>query len=225
MGMIIDPYRFGLPDASISYRTTETQDSAATTYTFTSKDIGTAATGRRIIVGVIGSGAASRTISSVTVGGNAATAINFVEGSVTGAFLQSAIYIIQVDAGTTATVVVTFSAGSNRCGIGVWAAYGLQSSSATATGTSVANPQTASLNISAGGVALGAAQTFDNQTLTGYAWTNLTENFDGLAGTNQVALSGASAAFAAAQTSLALTATPQGMTSFDAGAAAFASFR
>lgn len=223
--MIIDPYRFGLPDASISYRTTETQDSAATTYTFTSKDIGTAATGRRIIVGVIGSGAASRTISSVTVGGNAATAINFVEGSGTGAFLQSAIYIIQVDAGTTATVVVTFSAGNNRCSVGIWAAYDLQSSTATATGTSVANPQTASLNISAGGIAIGVANGFDNNALTGYSWTNLTENFDGLFASNQIAHSGASAAFVTAQTSLALTATPQGAPSFDTGAAVFAAFR
>ena len=211
--------------ASISYRTTETQDSAATTYTFTSKDIGTAAVGRRVIVGVVGSGAASRTISSVTVGGNAATAVAFIENVGGLATLQAALYAIQVDAGTTATIVVTFSGGNNRCGIGVWAAYDLQSGTATATGTSVANPQTASLNISAGGIAIGVANGFDNNALTGYSWTNLTENFDALFASNQIAHSGASAAFATAQTSLALTATPQGAPSFDTGAAVFAAFR
>ena len=113
--------------ASISYITNAASSSGLTNYTFSTQSIGTAATGRRIIVIASGySTTGGRTFSSVTIGGNAATSI--VTASDSGGVVNSqlaGIFILQVDAGTTADIVVNFSGGMGGCDIGVFAAYDL----------------------------------------------------------------------------------------------------
>lgn len=211
----------GIIPASLSFRTNTFSETDLTTYTFSSQDIGTAVTGRRVIVGVGGVAAASRTISSVTIGGNSAAQSVFAEATTTAAE-QAAIYVLQVDAGTTADIVVTWSSGMVRCAIGVWAAYDLQSSTATHTGSSTASPGTANLNVSAGGVAFGMAINLQNSGTNTYTWNNLTEAFDASFGSGIGTYSGAESTFATAQSGLTITATPTGS---DSRVMAIASYR
>lgn len=212
-------------DATVVFTANAKDDSALTTYTFSSQAIGTAAVGRRVIVAA-GSPAngASRTISSVTIAGVTATAIGSIAvGSGGGAFAEVQLFVLQVDTGTTASIVVTWSGAADRCSIGVWAAYDLQSSTPTATLTSIANPQTGTINVSAGGILIAAANDFNSVPSPGtFAWTGPTENYDAQLVATNLFYSGASSAYATAQTGLTVTATPS---AFSAGSMAAAAFR
>lgn len=208
--------------ATVSLTYHVTQDAAHTTYTFTAAAIGSAAADRCVVVGVGGVNGSSRTISSVTIGGVSATSIAFVEGSGGGAFVPSGLFAAVVPTGTTGDVVVTYSGAASRASIGVWAAYNVVAcTTPTDTVTSVANPQTGLIDISAGGIAIGYSHVFGAGSPT-FTWTNLTENFDEVVGVSAGSQSGASAQFAGAQTNLAITATP---TAFTAAAMVVGSFR
>jgi len=187
--------------ASVAFTDSSIDDTNATTYTFTSQALGTAASNRKIVVAANAHtdlGADPVTVSSMTVAGIAASLVVRHQNADRTVELWQA----DVPTGTTGDIVVNLSASSpKRAAIGVWAVYGAQSA-AHDTGTSAANPLTDTLNIPAGGVAIGAAQSA-NSTFT---WTNLTEDFDDtLESFGQH--SGASAAFATIQTGLAITAT------------------
>ena len=217
-----------IEDTAVSATVVKTDNavdtSVATTYTFTSKSIGTAATGRRIIVAV-GSPAngSSHAAPTVTCGGNSMTLVtsSYVEGTGGGQFCPLALYVLQVDTGTTATIVVTWSGNMGNCSVGVWAAYDLTSSTATAVATSTANPGTGSINVSAGGILIGASVIYYTEGVPTFTWTNLTERYDTTVAATS-AYTGASDAFASAQTSLAVTATP---TNFTAASFSMAAFR
>lgn len=188
-------------------------------YTFSTKSIGTAAAGRRVLVGVHGIQSPAVTISSLTVGGNAATAA--VSLASEGNISPIAIYVIQVDSGTTADIVVTFSGGALCCGIGVWAAYDLQSSTQTDTVTATADPSTGAIDCVAGGVIVAYGSSYGGAGLT-HAWTGLTENFDEVVdGGISTFHTGASDAFATAQTGLSVSMNPSGGTNAAMVAAAF----
>lgn len=208
----------GQPDASSVFTDSMVSGSDTVPYTFTNRAIGVAAPGRRIVVGVglhNGTGAA---ISSLTIGGVPATQLVTVQHP--SSWGMAAIFILQVDAGTTATIVINCSA-ANRVGVSVWAVYDLLSETPTDTGTSTADPETDTLNIAAGGVALGIATVESNTGVT-YSWTGLTERFDSAMELNDRA-SGASLDFAAAQTALSITADPS--SSFYSAAMALVSLR
>lgn len=168
----------GVASRMVSFTANAVQDSVLTTYTFASQAIGTAFVGRRIVVGVGAINAASRTISSVTIGGIAATQVAFVEGSGGGAFVPSGLFIAQVDTGTTASVVVTYSAAANRCGIGVFALSNMTTNTASDSGTSTANPETKTLAVPSGGVAIGYAAVFQSAGTPTFGWSGVTERFD-----------------------------------------------
>lgn len=208
--------------ATVSNTDHTSSSSALTTYTFSTRAIGTAATGRRIIVIATGySTTGGRTISSVSVGGNAATHV--VTGTDSGGAVNShlaGIYIIQVDTGTTATIDVVFSAGMAGCDVGIFAAYDLLSSTPTDTGTSNANPMTDTIDIAAGGICVAGNELYATGA-TGHSWTGLTERYDDTQQA-QIYYSGACDAFAAAQTALAVTCTPA---SYVSAPWAIASFR
>lgn len=166
--------------ATISNTDFEMQNSGATTYTYTGKAIGTASAYRHIIVAIAANtNVASRTISSVTVGGISATAAVSAESTNT-VFTRVAVYIAAVPTGTTADIVVTYSAAQLRSAIGVYAAYNLLSTTPTSTGTSSSDvdPMTASLTVNAGGVAVGVAMNYYSTAQTDYAWTNMTKDND-----------------------------------------------
>lgn len=219
---------YGLSSAKISGRTTaqstvvaisytdfEIQDSAATTFTYTSKAIGAIDGNRRVIVATGSTVNASRTVSSVTVGGISATQAVTAESSGSGVYARTSIWIATVPSGTTANIVVTYSASVNRSAISVWAAYGLQSSTATSTGSSSSSsdPMTASLTINTGGIGVGMAHNYYGGGHTSYTWTNLTEDNDNVSGSGTVGTSGAHATGAFSGT---ITADPLGTSTYSA---------
>jgi len=105
----------------------------ASTYTFSSHAIGTAGATRRLIVGAYGFRNSSNIgdVNSITVGGDSTTDIvtsyrNYDDDQ-TGRMAVS-LRRIDVAAGTTADIVVSFGQTYNCCGIAVWAVYDHDSS-------------------------------------------------------------------------------------------------
>lgn len=200
----------GAIDATIVNTANAAGTADSNSYTFSTQSIGTAATGRIIVVTVGNiSLSAARTISSLTIGGNSASSVISVSdgpGTDSG-YSHAAIYALQVDSGTTADIIVTLSGTALRCAIGVFAIYDANSATATDTASSAADPGNASIDVSAGGVLIGFQVGYPGSAVT---WTNLTERFDAFieSSLSNGHYTGASDAFASAQTSLSVTADP-----------------
>ena len=112
--------------ASVTFTDSTVSGADATVYTFSTQDIGTAGANRHVIVLIhAGDLSGSTGISSVTVGGIAASSAVTHGDTIAGTSFTTAIFIAAVPTGTTADVVVTFAAGRSRAGIGVYAAYDL----------------------------------------------------------------------------------------------------
>lgn len=185
-----------------------------TNYTFASQSVGAAVTGRIIVVGVAArSSTAGRTISSVTLAGNAMSHVVTATNADSGTNI-CALYALQVDVGTTASVVVNFSGSMIRAGICVWRMTGAASAAAHATDSDITVASGvlsgAGINVPAAGGAIGIAYHVASAT---FGWTNLTEDADVMLEGSFNAMSGASAEFAAAQTGLIVTATGSDTTS------------
>lgn len=201
-GMGVQPIVPPLVRAATITFTDNTPDGAdLTTYSFTTQSFGAATSSDHIVL-VIGSRAVgARTISSVTIDGQTGSQQAFVDFTVGGGHSINAIYIADATGNATGTVSITFSAGMIRCGIGVYVVTGLHSSTASDTDTQTGNNPSGTLNIPAGGVAVGGVYC-DSATV----WTNLTENYDEIIESPR-RHTGASAAFAAEQTALSISTT------------------
>ena len=188
---------------SLSYRTHAETQAGGISATFTSQDIGTAASNRFVIVAVLAgsTGGSANTIASVTVGGTALTLAKSQFDS--GNFHAAAIFIGNIPSGTTATIVASLTSGSSsRWGIGVWAAYALNSITPTATnGGTSSGTLTLDTNVQAGGIVTGVIFSNSGGTTT---WTGLTKRYDSNAINGES--SGADFTAIAAQTPLAITA-------------------
>jgi hypothetical protein len=144
-----------------------------TVYTFSAVPIGDAEGTRRVIVGVNHDNS-SRTISSVTVGGIAATQAVYETGSTH----RAGIWVAHVPTGSTANIVVTLNASDDRLGIGVWTATGLTSNTPLDTDSSIVNITTdLSVSTANGGFAVAVGGVRNNSAVT-FTWTNMTERFD-----------------------------------------------
>lgn len=198
------PFPYIPPSSSVVATFTGHAENTAnqTTYTFTTQPFSTAAAGRLIVVGFVGTGTGPFSISSVTIGGVAATLV--VAQAFSGSNASAEFWQATVPTGTTGTVAVTWSTGISNCGIGIWALYGARTTPFD-TGSSTASPMSDTLNIASGGAALGIAGSL-SQTST-YTWANLTERFDTAIETTDT-FTGASSQFQNAQTGLAITVTP-----------------
>ena len=184
-----------------SYEATAVSVTDLTTYTFSGLAIGTAAPDRKVVVIVSGS-VASRSVSSVTVGGISATLVK--SQTDTNAIIE--IWQAVVPTGTTGDVVVVWSGAMTRCGVGVWAVYEA-AIAAFDTGSSNADPMTDTLNCPANGVVIGGAT--NSNTVSAHAWTGITENFDDLV-ESVTYHTGAFLTFSTTQTGLTVTADPDG---------------
>lgn len=184
------------PDATVTYTDNASVVSTTTTFTFSAAAIGTATSDRKIVVGVWAHGHGGVTLNSVTVGGvSASSVVSKIVGDGINELWQA-----DVPSGTTGDVVATFSSNKAACSIIVWAVTGA-ASAANATGTSTADPLTASVTIPAKGIVIGRAICGSSATFT---WTNVTENAEYVA--NTIGQGGASLAYADLQTNLAITA-------------------
>lgn len=116
-----------VPTTSVVFQQFGSSTSALTTYSFTNVNIGTAASNRHVVVIVAGdSGNSSllRTVSSVSIAGTTGTLIGDNPAGTRYAKSQA---IRAVTTGTTATISVTFSGSMVNAVIGVFATYGLTS--------------------------------------------------------------------------------------------------
>ena len=164
-----------LPDATVSYESTavDTTDQSSP-YTFSSQGIGDAAANRTVVVVTVAH-LNSGTISGVTIGGNAATEIEYADPSGAGNSEQVAMWAYDLTTGTTADIVVTCGP-SNRMQIGTWALYGVGAPSSTIEDTSV--PLSASITIEEGGVAVaGSVNNASGSTVTSWG-SDFTERYD-----------------------------------------------
>ncbi len=209
-----------------SFQATTFNGTAQTTYTFASQNIGSASANRYVIVAVALYYGPARTISSVTVGGVAATVIpNGVTVSNTFTY-RMAFYIAAVPTGTTASVVVTASGACDACAISVWSAYDLNSATAVDSDNDTGGPSplsAPSVNTSADGFLLAAGTYVRNTGTAAFGWTNATERSD-----VSSSFSGATAGNSAADADtngagVAVSATIAG--TIDAGVLVVASFR
>jgi hypothetical protein len=161
-------------------------------------------TGHRI-VGIIGRGSATRTISSVTVDGAAATALT---SAVNNSNNTAVFYIAPATGNTTGTVALSLSGAWTSYTFAVWNVLNLKSTSPSDTvGTSTtytSNAISASINVLAGGAAYALAYDVHNNGPT-FTWSGLTEAFD-VSQAGATGASGANSDFAATQTGLTVKA-------------------
>ena len=184
------------------------------TYTFSSQDIGTAASNRNIIVvaSTGGGGAGIDFAATCTVGGASIARIVDLEGNDNN---DISVYQGVIASGTSAAVVITVAGGTmEKCGIAVHAVFGdrvslndLYTQAATTAAPS------GSVDVPAGGVIIAANKIQSNDGAFATSWTNATEVYDQVleAGTNADMQSGAYTAVTSAAT-VTVTATAAGAT-------------
>jgi hypothetical protein len=178
----------------------------ASSYTFSSTAIGTAAVNRTIVVGFMSSGGAIGQIeaTAMTIGGVSAARQAFEQPSIEQTL---EIWSADVPTGTSADIVVTMSEASDRAAIDVWDCKSInKTASATdgATGQPV-DTLTNTTTVKASGVMVGMARF----SATSTTFTNLTEDSDRQVETTSYA-GAASDAFAELQTSRTITLNPAG---------------
>jgi hypothetical protein len=190
MPNLINPFAFGGAAASTSGFITLAESTSNTPpWTFTSVDIGAAAANRVVVVGTVVYDAGQNQVTSVTIGGNAATkAIDTSTAAAIGTGRVAGIYYLVVAAGTTATIVVSASnTPAISAAIAVWALYPASSTPTDAVadqGSTVANVVAASVALTTGGTMCCVHQ-HDNGVGTTWAWSGvdpLTEEVDSALG-------------------------------------------
>ena len=152
----------------------------ATTYTFSSQNLGAADARRWIIVCVTAVTNVARSISSVTVAGVSAVQLAVSEGS--QVFRHISIWAAKVPTGTSGNIVVTWSSGVSRCG---YAAYRLltdvdptQQLYASATDNTLStNTLSLSINRVSNGIVIAAA-TCAGTSANSCSWSGVTEDYD-----------------------------------------------
>jgi hypothetical protein len=151
------------------------------TYTFAAQNTGTAGANRSTIVGIASDDAAATyTISSVTVGGDAATIVVDEDASFA---VNTAVAILDNPSGTSESIVVTGSEALTAVTICVWAAYDLTFNSSIDTAEpsdTSGSAMDGSVDVSAHGIAVGMHSLGSATTST---WAGLTERADASDGT------------------------------------------
>lgn len=135
--------------ATLTFLQSETvQIASQSSYTFTVANIGPAASDRYVVVCISSEASTDgRTLSSVTIGGNAATLhANAASNIVASTTVIAAIAGLLVTSGTTATVVANFSGNMAICYCHVYTLTFDLSSTPTATKTKASNAATTSLS-------------------------------------------------------------------------------
>ena len=164
-------------DATVTYIGSNNDTSNATTYTFSSEPIGTAAANRKVVVITTTSGSPTQGFSSVTINGSSMTKLLQVNN--TDNEVSLGIFELEYSSGTTADIVVTASRSTNRMGIDVYNINGAGSYFDSVTASFAAggtNPSVLTHAVPEGGVSIAAIAT-ENASST-YTWTNLTEDND-----------------------------------------------
>jgi hypothetical protein len=190
-------------DVSFLQEAESTTDSNS--YTFASQNLGTADAARYIVVVVQSRGTTSGlAISSVTVAGSSAT-IAVQLTNTASAYSVCGIAIVAIAAGTSGDIVVATAANALRCAIQVYRVVGINSVTAYDTGGEAAADPTDTINVPAGGLAIGGAS---SAVVSGQstAWTGITEDDDQQVGAEALWITSAHDVFEAEQTGLTILA-------------------
>jgi hypothetical protein len=158
------------------------QLTALSTYTFSGENFGAAASTREIFVGVSwAAGALTRSISSATIGGVAATIQR--QTNLSDSVSQSvgaAVIFAAVPTGTSGDIVITFSGGNTACVIGSYRVIGRTSfSDDTVDSYSGPNPVSVGLannTIGDNGISIGAATS--SASGGAISWTGVNTTYD-----------------------------------------------
>lgn len=146
--------------------------SALPSTTFSAAAVGPAHPNRRVYLCAFWKSAASRTLNTITVNGNAATIAVQHTSPVT--FSGAAIACRALVNGDTADLYVELSGNVTRIGLAVLVSYGHSTSSTDTASASEAASNDVSVDVPLGGLVIGAAS---NGTTTA-TWTGITEKFD-----------------------------------------------
>lgn len=194
-------------DATVSFTDSDVLVSTGTSFAFPTINIGSATADRIVVVGIgtERSGASAATISAVDIGGTTAAAVS-AGSTVNNGSESAALWAAVVSSGTNVTITVTTANSALACGIGVWAIYDGQTTATDSGSDTDSNPATFALDINAGGVAVAFVVHRANSATT-FTTANLTEDFDQVVDTNDIYMTGASAAFASTQTNLSIEVT------------------
>lgn len=198
---------FSSADAIVTFTASAVSISDLTAYTFSGVAIGTASADRKVVVavGTAAGVAAADGVASITVGGISATLVVQTVPPL-GDEAQVELWQADVPTGTTADIVVTWNGAHSRCGIGVWAVTGAGTGATdTVEDNSGTASETGTIDVPAGGVLI-AAVVHGGASVITHTWTGPTERYDETIEGND-AHSGASLAYATAQTGLTVTAT------------------
>jgi hypothetical protein len=186
--------------------------SETTGFTFSGHAIGTAATGRLVVVGFGNSGGGGGTagISSMTVAGVTATKIVEITAADN---TTSGIWTAPVDSGTTGDIVISYSRTTNGTYVGVWAIYDANTTASDSSGDIDDGGiiYTTTLDIPANGVAMACSMDGKGGSAPTHTWAGLTENFDLNYKGNQAG-SGAHKTFDTIQSNLTISSTPNATT-------------
>ena len=151
----------------------------ASSYTFSSQDIGTADADRQVIVSTVtGGGASGINFSGVTVGGVTANQLLYLEGNDNN---DVAFWVANVTTGTTADVVVSVTGGTmEKCGIGIWTINSATGLSVYDSYTEAATSSTPSGSVScpANGIVLAVSGVQGSAGVCTISYTGATEVFD-----------------------------------------------
>jgi hypothetical protein len=202
---------------TIEFTDSAVSGSNLTTYTFSSVDIGSAETGRRIVVVTQGR-EVNPAVSSITIN-SVSAALVYADHLDGGSSWPIEIWSAVVPTGTSVTISLVFTLGCAAAGIGVFKVMNAAATaSATvgnnATGTSKA---TATIDVPAHGGVISYAACFGGSS----TWTlaSVTEGFDEtVEGADTHA--GGQNTYATAQSSLDVGATPSGSSSYHSVVAA-----
>lgn len=174
----------GATPATFIYKGSDTQEPNQSAYTYSGKDIGTAATDRFVIVGITAhDSSGSKNVTSVTIGGVAATQLS--DGNDASGVCSCDLWGAVVPSGTTADIVFNLAASATKSAI-VWGvAYNLQSTTPVDTlvvNTAAASPLAGNIDVDAGGFVFGIV-TVQNTVAT-YTMTGVSEDSDQTIGTS-----------------------------------------
>ena len=164
---------------TFAYLQSASSTSDLSAYTFSSQNLGTAAS-NRYIVAVVASrySSGTPTLSSVTIGGETATIVVQETSSDTAANVMG-IAIALVPNGSTGDVVVTWSASALRCAVSLYRVTGLGNAIKVDSSTTTSGPDPSlSIDVPVGFVISGAACGTGGAAST--SWTGVTEDYDAM---------------------------------------------
>lgn len=162
---------------TVTYDHVTTSSGAAGSFSFSSENIGTAASDRWIILAITArkNGSSTRTLSGVTINGVTAT-IHVQNQNTSDNSGFAAIASANVPTGTSVTISGTFSASMFRFSVGVFIVTGGMNGTPTGTGSTNTDNTGVGVAYVDQGVVIGCGHSVANAAAA--AWTNLTEKYD-----------------------------------------------